>query len=131
MRIRLESWTDEDGTPAVLRDLSGKAKPGVRVRVPLWVTRLTAPVTFTVRGALNGPGGKRTTDNVTADTPPEWRGTASLAMGIPAGDDAYSVYVEADVQHEVSDGSLHTVIAGTLPNPRPAVEATLSCKRVA
>src|SRR5512139_2542658 len=34
--------------PRLFVDLAGKAKPGLRVQVPLWVTRLKAPVTFTV-----------------------------------------------------------------------------------
>jgi hypothetical protein len=110
-------------------DLSGKAKPGVRVRVPLWVTRLTVPVSLTVRGELNGSTSDRDTDTITA-TPPEWRGDASLAMTAPANGDAFSVYVEVDVQHKLSDTTVHTGVAGTLPTPHPNAETSFPCTRV-
>jgi hypothetical protein len=116
--------------PRMFVDVSGKTRPGVRVRVPLWVTRLKAPGTFTVRGGLHGPNGERATDTVTADTPPEWRGSAFLAMAIPANDDHFRVYVEADVERKLSDGSVRTVIDGAVPSSRPTAEANLPCKRV-
>jgi len=116
--------------PRMFVELSGKAKPGVRVWMSLWATGLKGPVTFTVRGELNGPDRYRTTDTVTTNTTPEWRGTTSLAMAVPASGDFFSVYVELDVGHKLSNTSAHTGVESTLPSPRPAAEATLSCKRV-
>lgn len=114
--------------PRMFVDLSGNAKPGVRVVVPLLATGLSAPVTLIVRGELNGDT-YRTADSVRA-TPPEWHGSTSLAMAVPASSDYFSVYVEVDVQHRLSDRSAHTGIVATLPTPRPTKDTNVPCKRV-
>jgi hypothetical protein len=116
--------------PRMFVDLSGKAKPGVRVRMSLWATGLTGPVTFSVRGELNGPDRYRTTDTVTTNTTPEWRGTTSLAMAVPASGDYFSVALTFDTDHKVSNISGHTGLEATLPSPRPTADTDLPCQRV-
>jgi len=111
-------------------DLSGKPKPGVRVRMSLLATNLTGPVTFTVRGELNGIDRHPTTDTVTTNTTPEWHGTTSLAMAVPASGDLFSVAITLDVDHKVSNISSHTGVEATLPSPRPTADTNLPCKRV-
>ncbi|MCP2321630.1 hypothetical protein HDA40_000137 [Hamadaea flava] len=117
--------------PRLFVDLSGHAKPGVAVRVPVWASNLAAGVTLTIRAELNGSS-YRTTTTVTAAAP-EWRGTAQLAMALPESGDFFSTAIELDstgkLAGKTTDNSRRTV-AGTLPSPRPSSEEPITCPTV-
>lgn len=117
-----------DWVARLIVDLSGKAKPGVRVRIPVWAAALDRTVTLTVGVSLNGPG-NHTSDTITA-SPPEWRGAATVSFAAPA-DDTLDFDIELDTG-DVLAGKSRTNsrrrLEVRLPTPRPSTDTTVNCR---
>lgn len=102
--------------PRMFVDLSGKAKPGIAVRVPLVATQVDGAITATIRSELNGSLSK---DTQTVEVRQDWRGSVTMRLAAPAYGNFVSIVSELD-------GSRRTV-EGAIPDPRPSSDQEFGC----
>ncbi|GHJ48009.1 hypothetical protein Cs7R123_53510 [Catellatospora sp. TT07R-123] len=114
--------------PRLFVDLSGHARPGVDVRIPLWATRLTSDVSLAIRAELNGSSYR---DTATATVqPPEWRGSVHVSLPPPDTGDFISVAIQLDADSALANSTSQNTrrtVEGSLPTPRPSGEQSFAC----
>jgi hypothetical protein len=118
------------GRPSGQLDLSGGAKPGIDVRVPLITSQVDTQVTVAIRSELNGSLSHATT---TVTVGPDFHGSAHLALAAPAFGNFVSIATELDTEGRLAGRTVkdsRRTVEGMIPDPRPGSEQSFGCNPV-